>query len=322
MRPPSSLLCSTLLPSMLRHAPEYLAMIFHDVRWAEPNHDVSATLHPNGSWHRQWWAAYFCEASHMAAKAGNCMYLLTDALPCFLHLVWHDLTLRRNCQRWPLSALSLGMHGIQKLKVKDRKSAITVFFYFYGLLLLLLLLVLVVLVLVLLLLLLWLLPLWRSPLDIMDFRASHQGFFLLSGGLGVLPDKLGKELHATWGLRSTPCRAGWNAEEHQPLYRRHQLWWVLAGTSCSTSFYLSDQETHEALFCLVRVLRWKNGCFSWKVQRCDAVCEPKTDLTSWLHHASPWGPGGSSTIFQGWAAMSSRELLSTRTSTTWARLAC
>lgn len=26
------------------HAPEYLAMIFHDVRWAEPNHDVSAKL--------------------------------------------------------------------------------------------------------------------------------------------------------------------------------------------------------------------------------------------------------------------------------------
>ena len=219
MRPPFSLLCSTLLPSMLRHAPEYLAMIFHDVRWAEPNHDVSATLHPNGSWHRQWWAAYFCEASHMAAKAGNCMYLLTDALPCFLHLVWHDLTLRRNCQRWPLSALNLGMHGIQKLKVKDRKSAITVYFYFYGLLLLLLL-----------LLLLWLLPLWRSPLDIMDFRASHQGFFLLSGGgWGCCQTSSVKNsCHATWGLRSTPCRAGWNAEEHQPLYRRHQLWWVLA----------------------------------------------------------------------------------------------
>ena len=68
----------------------------------------------------------------------------------------------------------------------------------------------------------------------------------------------------------------------------------LNSTSCSTRFYLSDQETLRALLsCKSLALHMVTQCcFSWKVQRCDAVCEPKADLTSWFHHAPPYvGPG-------------------------------
>lgn len=83
----------------------------------------------------------------------------------------------------------------------------------------------------------------------MDFRASHQGFFLLSGGVGgaarqarsktpAMPPEDCDLLHA--GLdemrkNTNPFTGGINFDES----------WLnsMNSTSCSTSFYLSDQET-------------------------------------------------------------------------------